>query len=69
MQEFRFGFFAFGAFWAAVPLRGINKMRQTLLRPQPRKNLFINKESFYNVGGGKIFKRCFLLGFVRPNRQ
>ena len=45
---------------------GGGKMRQTLLCPQPRKNLFINKESIFNVGGGKIFKRRFLLGFVRP---
>jgi len=39
---------------------GGGKMRQIFLRPQPRKNLFINKESFFNVGGGKIFKRWFL---------
>lgn len=39
---------------------GGGKMRQIPLRPQPRKNLFINKESFFNVGGGKIFKRWFL---------
>jgi hypothetical protein len=51
--------FVFGAFWAAA------KCAKTLLRPQPRKNLFINKESFFNVGSGKIFKRWFLLGFVR----
>jgi len=44
---------------------GGGKMRQTLLRPQPRKNLFINKESFFNIGGGKIFKRCFFCFFFR----
>jgi len=44
-----------------LKLRGMNAMRQILLRLQPRKNLFINKESLFNVGGGKIFKRYFLL--------
>jgi hypothetical protein len=38
---------------------GGGKMRQILLRPQPRKNLFINKELFFNVGGGKFFKVFF----------
>jgi hypothetical protein len=45
---------------------GGGKMRQILLRPQPRKNLFINKESFFNVGGGKIFKRWFFAWLSPP---
>jgi hypothetical protein len=51
----RFSFFAFGAFWAAAKCAKYSCVLNLA------KNLFVNKDSLFNAGGGKIFKRCFLL--------